>query len=542
MLNLKYMEYKININELILLIKNILNNDNIQIKTNGIFKDIIDEYENIKEQYETISKVNNKLIEENKIMSDEITNLKLYTSSLEECINPNDKTINYLYIKNQNLKFKYDGLKNKLNKLVKQNYKLMEDNKNIIELHNINIIKLKEKYINERKELNDNLKKDIETLKNKFEDEINILNMSKEEQNKIIQNMENNINNKNSIIEEKNNQIEELKYKLSKCQTEITDIKNTTDNKINILETDNKTLQKKILTLNNQEIKQNNNMVGGGGEIVLNCDNIGIWEQKNINKKTLLKNKMFFDNEIKAIEKKKIEEIENKQANNTNISFSTDYMVSFLHNDNKLIPKEERINIINKNLPFIIEESKEMNNNDENNLNSNIFLKNKFSYDTSLKSLNNSTTQSEQDKYIDVSKINNIIINTENTTNTHNKIKELQEFIKLENNNNLQELQDIKILIPEKIEKKQEIKKHIEPLKPEIKQQINNIIGGSNSKMKIHLIDGIKKMVIGEEMTTLTEQDINIDDKKVVHLTYNKKFKRYKREQDKNNKLMNELK
>jgi hypothetical protein len=59
-----------------------------------------------------------------------------------------------------------------------------------------------------------------------------------------------------------------------------------------------------------------------------------------------------------------------------------------------------------------------------------------------------------------------------------------------------------------------------------------NLSGGNKkNKMDIQIINNVKKMFIGEELTTLTEQDINLEDKKKIHITYNKKYKRYKRQQ-----------
>lgn len=601
------MEHILNLDELILLISNILKSNDVNVKNNSIFKDIIEEHEIIKKNNENLSNENKKILEENKLLSDEITDLKLYTSSLEECIEPNDKAINYLNMKCQNLNFKYDEIKKKLSKLVKQNNILVEENENIIKQQDKIIVKAKQKYLDERIKLNTQIQKlndiindmtfeynnvfeeknillnenellreEITTIKNKYTNEINIISNSNLEQNKIILELENKINDKNDINDKLNKQMEQLNNEMSSLKNkysdeilslknkyidEISTLKSISELKINSLETENKTLVEQLKTTQeNTQTELNKNILVGGNkennELILNNDNIGIWEQKNTNKRTQLKNKMFFENELKTTMNKESQEIESKttnNTNNTNISFSTDYMISFLHNENKLKPKEERIKTNNKNLPIIIEESEEINN---NNFDTNIFFKNKIS---SLTNSNNSTDT--KDKYIDLSKINNIFVNSENSNkDTNGKIKELREFITNEKYNKLEELEEL-----------EEIKKPVEIVKPQIiiskTPEINELkkpekieeiaknkniiqIGASKTqnprnyknKMDIHIIDGIKKMVIGEEMTTLTEQEININDKKMVHLTYNKKFRRFKREQDKQNKLINEFK
>jgi len=603
------------IDELTKLVYNIINNNFEKLNDNNIFKKILEEYEKNKYNNELLLKENNKLIEENKLISEELEELKLYTETLKESIIPADQAIHHLNLKNENYRYKIEELKKHSKKIIKINEKMSEDNKKIKEENEKLIIKIKEKFINERKqqcelikELKiiidemtyqynnkndeiDELKNKLEELKNKYENELNFLIMSSQEQKNIIMNIEDKnailnktIDDKNNTITETNKQIEELKQKLSNSENEILSLKifsdtkenkinileaekqilkneletlkSITETKINILETNNKELNNELSTLKSitdnklstlESIKQdtnlstlesiNNNILEGGNnifiplintrennnnEIILNTENIGNWERKTTNKRTQLKNKMFFENELKQQKIKeenesKISNETNKtnktnNTNNTHISFSTDYLVSYLYDENKLKPKTERTKFNNKNLnsnstkinsnniPVIIEKI------EENNINNDI-----------------NSSENTQDNYINLS---NLIINSE-------EIQKPQEIKKS--------------VILEEIQKPQEIKKLVKPIKPiEIKPEItiNNKFGGNNNikKMSVHLVDGIKKMVIGEELTTLTEQEFNIEDKKKVGQIYSKKYRRYKREQDKQNKLIEEFK
>jgi hypothetical protein len=585
------MEYNFNIDELITLINNIINNNNDDLKNNILFNDIIKEYKQ--------HKINNEILtNEIKVMKDEIKELKLLNSSLEECIRPNDQEINYLIIKNQNLKFKNDKLKTYLKKILIQNNSLTQDNYKLFKENNITIDKIKTEYLNDKQTLNEQIIKintmfndlsynynnlveekniidnnnklliiELEEYKYKYENEINILNISSVEQNKIIMDIEEKITLLNNTIDEKNKkimeqskvimeqckEIEEFKIKLINIDNEINSIKNISENKINILEYNNNILIEKIETLkkitdgkNNileidnkilndnipilENNKNDNNIFIGGekiqennNEFILNTENIGIWEKSVGNKKTQLKNKIFFDNEIKMQMTKDdeqqqelniLEEKTNntKNTNNTNISFSTDYMVSYLQNENKVIPKEKRVKTIN----------------------------NKIS------SISNST----EDNYIDISKIPNIIIDTDNSNNNDINNSNNNDI----NDNNNYHLKEMKnIIVNDDINIKNIVNDNNDNIIiNNIGKNNNNndiIIGGKihknknkNNKMYVHLINGVKKMVIGEELTTLTEQEFNIEDKKTVHLIYNKKIKRYKREQDKENKLINAFK
>ena len=503
------MEYLLNFDDILLLIGNILKKTDAHIFNDGIFKLIEEEHDILKNKYELLIKSNDerdienkKISDENIILSNELKELKLYTSSLEECIHPNDKTINYLTMEVQNLKFKKDELKKLINSLRKQNKILKDEKSDIINKHKNFYEIIKNKYAEElQKEkiqiksmnfiINDAKSKydDIISLKNKLLDEnellklektniinshgeeinkysndiknyleeINFLNNSSTEQNKIIEALEKKNNKENIINAELIKQIstigndnkiiiDGLNKKLSTMHndnkiiidaltkerdilnSELLKIKNThageiknLEEKNNILDKENKNLETKINTLAQEikklkEIKKNTLIVDmSDNEIILNADNIGEWENKTINKRTHLKNKLFFEKELKAI---------------------------------------------NKDIG--IEEMKE----------------NKFT--------------------LRIEPANNELINTV-----------INEPVLIGGGNLINGVVNEPVLNGGAHQPKK--------------------IYSMNKKMDINIIDNVKKLIIGEEPTTLTDQDIDINDKKKIHLLYNKKTKRYNR-------------
>ena len=488
----------ITIDELTLLFKNIIDNKSLNFDDNNILKNIIKEHDELKKQ--------------NFLLQNELNDKNLQISSLEECIIPNDDAINNLNKKYYNLKNKFDEIKKNVNGLLKHNDNLIiEHNKYIEELNNFKCKSKNDK--NELKKYSMKLKENINKIKTEYT-EINnkkiLLESKIEEQYNLIDEIKTKNNNLYDNNSKQYDEIQLLKLNIDELNNKIININNENDNLIKQNDINNDNLIKqndeiKLLKLNinelNNKIKHNDIKLGGNNskqEIILNNDNIHLFDNHLTRKNIQHKNKLFFENELKQQEIKNNNKLNNddnnsKISNNTNISFSTDYMVSYLKNDNKLKPKEEQINIIN-----IINED-----NENYNLNVDIFQKNNLSSLTILNISDNKINSSPEENYIDVSKINS-------------------------EKNNI----DVKI-------------------NNDISNQNLNLIGGNdikkhnnkpNNKMNIHIVDDIKKMYIGEELTTLTEQDINLNDKKKIHLTYNKKFKRFKREQVKNDKLIQELK
>ena len=150
------MEYLLNFDDILLLIGNIFKKTDTRIFNDGIFKLIEEEHDILKNKCELLIKSNDerdienkKISDENIILNNELKELKSYTSSLEECIHPNDKTINYLTIEVQNLKFKKDELKKLINSLRKQNKILKDEKIDIIKKHKNFYEIIKNKYTEE---------------------------------------------------------------------------------------------------------------------------------------------------------------------------------------------------------------------------------------------------------------------------------------------------------------------------------------------------------------------------------------------------------
>ena len=472
-------QLNINIDELTKLFFNIIKNDTFSIENNVILNEIISNYDEIKQ--------------ENIKLNNELEEYKLTLSSLKECIEPADNNLN-LYVK------KYSLLKDKYNKISNYSNKLLNENNKLIIEHNKFIKQIKQ--INKKRE--DNKKEYKKIL---FDTEINIKNIKKEN-NQLKQdniNKELQIKLLETIDDEKNKTIEILTKENKKLQDEIIKLneKNNDDNNI-ITQTYSKILQDnkniflndKIIFEDDKELSSNilksvvidekqNIIISNSDDsknyidvskikniftdeyfeddikedikediiedktIKINNHNIDIFDKHFINKRTEKRNNEFFKEELNKPIKNNTGEIKN---NYNNITYSTDYMVNYLKNDDKI------------------------------KQNKNIFIE----------------TIREDEEENEILKAPNIIKPAPNI------IKPAPNIIK-----------------------------------PSPKQ---NLKGGNNknNKMNVEIIDNVKKMVIGGELTTLTEQDINIDDKKKVHLIYNKKNKRYNREQEKQ-KLLNEI-
>ena len=414
----------IDIDDITSLFKKILNNDTFSIVHDNIFQEILKNYENIKN--------------ENFKLNDKIEQLKLYSSTLRECLDPTDEQLN-TYVK------KYSILREKYEKLKTYSKILCSDNDNILKEYNNIIIQLK-------KQIGDSKAENYKIIQDKFNNELQNILLKKvnKMQNVNIDELKNRLKKYETVNNGQNETIDELKK-------EINEINITNDNIINDNIMTNDTNHKELYILSDSDDSKNyidiskinniftddnidnidNNLINknANGVIIINNDNLHIFEKHYINKRTQKKNTEFFENEIK-INTVEIKNNTGEIKNNYNdISFSTDYMVSLLRDDAKIKPK----------------------------------------YSNLIKTIIN-----EDNEY---------------------EILNLPHEPKIINN----EIQ--KNTIHEKI-----------------------LMGGKKiNKMNIEIINNLKKMVIGGEITTITEQELNLDDKKKVHLIYNKKSKRHQK-------------
>ena len=553
------------IDEITNTIMNIMKDETVLQNSNLILQDIYNKY--------------SKTHSENNQLKQELSEMKLYTSSLEDVIRPNDNEI-------FNLNKKNSKLLDKINKLEKINNDIRTDNTGIID----GLKRYRKSAENEIEELNNNikeLKKNIKELKNQLNNEINKELKFEELQNKLNSKLNNELNNTNKQLNNEINELkkenklqiiklEELEKQLNnklneelnnKLNEELNNTNNHLINEIDELKIRNKQLlnEKDILIIKNEELSEQINIslieinslskknIVNSDELITTSDNyINLDDVINSNNNNNLNNNINsninsnnnsninsnnsninsninsnnsnnnsninLENEIKQIGgiEIKLNDIElferqykptkrTQQINETffklekekekdndpnkkifgeqktkynDVSFSTDYMASLLCNETKLKPKRERTNKLNTIYD-------EINDDDDDN-------------DSEIKLC---------DK----------IIKTTEKIKT-NDIKPIQNIQQIQNEN-------LKGGSPSKDDNLATLKTDMKP----------------NKKMDIHIIDNVKKMLIGGEFTSITEQDINMNDTKKIHLIYNKKTKRINREKEKVNKLKNEL-
>jgi chromosome segregation ATPase len=168
-----------------------------------------------------------------------------------------------------------------------------------------------------------------------------------------------------------------------------------------------------------------------------------------------------------------------------NISYSTDYMVDLLKVSEKVKPQIKKNT--NNNLGTI--EEIEITESDESEINKNnsIFLKNNV-----------------KDNYIDIRDMKILNESDEIKNNKKGLKKELDDFIVNNRNNN--------------------------------NEDINNIVyvgGGKKNKIEIRQIDEKYKMKFDGEFSTLTEQNINLNDEKAIKKIRHRKYMRHIREKNK---------
>jgi len=176
-----------------------------------------------------------------------------------------------------------------------------------------------------------------------------------------------------------------------------------------------------------------------------------------------------------------------------NISYSTDYMVDLLKVSEKV--KSQIKKNTNNNLGTI--EEIEITESDESEINKNnsIFLKNNV-----------------KDNYIDIRDMKILNESDNNTNKNNNELrKELDNFII----NNRDDNEDI--------------------------NKIVYVGGGKKNKIEIRQIDDKYKMKFDNDFSTLTEQNININDEKTIKKIRHRKYMRHIREKNKLDDLRNEL-
>ena len=363
--------------------------------------------------------------------------------------------------------------------------KEMTNDKNQIDFYELNetiynILNNYETVNDTGKILYTNLINQYKYFKNEFETEQELLNqkdniiqtlkIEKDTEQENLNNQLNNIMKKNYNLTEKNN---DLFVKLLSSETNNKQIKDNYERKIKFLsdeleksQTENKKLNSELNTL-----KTITSSKSSSSEY-MNVDN--------------------YNSPTKET-KNNVDNQENK--NNDTILLNTENIALFDNNTN-IKSKTQK-----KNIEYFQEEMNKYN--DKEYRNKEVFIKNQptISYSTDyLPELLKNTD-----------KINNHI-----TTEINNKYKSINELTKFKNNPNLE--------IIEEDDENEEIE---EKTKIENKLILGGYIPNTKGKPKNHIYDinGNKKMLIGDDFTTLTDQG-DYDYKK-RHLTFKRKNTRY---------------
>ena len=133
---------------------------------------------------------------------------------------------------------------------------------------------------------------------------------------------------------------------------------------------------------------------------------------------------------------------------------------------------------------------------------------------------------------------NNILLNRNNIFIKNNKIESSDKYINIENMKIINESEDNK-----KVNKK-ELKKELDIFINNNKNKVDNIIyvgGGKKNKIEIRQIDDKYKMKFDNGFSTLTEQNINFNDDKLIKKIRHRKYMRHNREKNKLADLQEEI-
>jgi hypothetical protein len=487
----------------------------------------------IKSLNEFITKCNEKLllIEDNELLNSQITELSKQINRITQKYNETEKKYVNLYndlrdcrteLKSSNEE--RDKIKKNVNELFYLKTKYEKD----IELKNQQLKQIQKKYndnkekwkkvLFELEEQNNNYEKenkDLSDQNNKYIDEIKkIEEFKKSICNKLssdtiekldvsIVDMIDRANEYEKKYKELNNQHNILQNNYDDLNDKYKEIISNQTNETNELKKQIKLLTEQI---ENQKKQYNNNI------IVMETKNKIIENQKGGNEGNI---KYFDIRDKKAIghfekdiilfnennEENKIKEPTNRYKGQ-NVSYSTDYMVDLLKVSDKVKSNPKKYNGGHNNDLDTIKEI-EINESDETDY----FINNK-----SIFMKKNTSDTNSNDNYINVEnmKILNDSDNIKNVNEGELK-KELDDFI-INNRNDI--------------------------------ENINNIVyvgGGKKNKIEIRQINDKYKMKFDGEFSTLTEQNINLNDEKTIKKIRHRKYMRHIREKNKLEDLRDEL-
>lgn len=524
----------------------------------------------IKNLNEFITKCNEKIsiIEDNEALNVEITDLSKQINKITLKYNETEKKYVNLYndLRDCRIELKSSNEeKEKIRKNVDELFLLKTKYEKDIELKNQQLKQIQKKY-NENKafwkkllidleEKNNNYHKENKELSeqnNKYIDEINKIEEFKKtlcnrlssdtiekidvsivdmieraneyekkykelsNQHNILNNNYDDLNNKyKELISNQTNETNELKRQIKLLNEQIENERKQHNDNVIVMETKNKIIDNQ--KGGNQDTQEINQRLISGAHHKIDDNFIGC----NIKYFDIRDKKAIghFEKDILLFNEKNDENKYKEPTNRykgENISYSTDYMVDLLKVSEKVKPQIKKNT--NNDLGTIEEiEIIESDDDSEINKNNSIFYK-----------------KNVRDNYIDIRDMK-ILNESDDIKNNKKGLKEeLDDFIVNNRNNNNEDSQ----------EKTKVFSGAPKNTLSVFRGDINNIVyvgGGKKNKIEIRQIDEKYKMKFDGEFSTLTEQNINLNDEKAIKKIRHRKYMRHIREKNKLDDLRNEL-
>lgn len=474
-----YVNQKISFNE---------DNENLHVQLNETSSQLDKIIKKYNKTEKTLLDIYNQNEENKTIISNlgtENNELKKINDELYNVKSENEKIIMSIKKQYNELKRKYEDKKKIINKLSEKlvlTKNIMEkiiNKNNEYELSNNSLIEENNKLIKEIEEI-DNIKK---SLLNKFSSTEMNADLDTSIENLINKSNEyrqkyNELNIKNSILQDNYNELNDKYNELYSNQT-----KETNELKIIIKQLTEQIEQDRIKYNENMIVREIKSNLEGLKPPSLTIDALGGGGTGNDGTKYIdIRDKKaieYFDKDIKLYNERDPKNTNQKTENKKPISFSTDYMVDYMK-------ASEKINKLDT-LQEISEEE-----DDEDKPNKKIFMKIENNND-----------------YIDVSKLQ---ILKKSSVEEGGAKQELEDFIK----NNLSMQNKGKIIYQK---------------------------GGNKGKIEIRDFDGIKKLKdkFNDDYSTLTEQNINLNDDEAIKKMKHRKYMRHNRVQKKLQQLQEDL-
>ena len=355
----------------------ITKNNEYKIKFENLNKEILTIKNDYEKQISNLNKNNNKLIEKNNDLNNNINSLQLKLKEISEdnSIN-NNKKINQNELLNDKMK-EYENKIKVYEKKIKENENIIKDYENKINVYEDEIKEYKNKinlYENETKKYNnkisiyENESKEYKNKINLYENENKKYgNRTNEYENKIKE-YENKTNEYENKIKEYRNIINEYENKIKEYENKISFNENNDNKKINIyksklddLQKKNTEYEKKISILTTQIELNKEEIIKITNKNRLNNQNEIINENKNL-KNELIRLNTSINNSNQNIEKYKIEINESKKKLNVYIIDNNKLKEENSKNKDKISKLNNLIGGLNTRIKQLLEENKNIRN------------------------------------------------------------------------------------------------------------------------------------------------------------------------------------